>query len=380
MRELTTRQKEIATGLAIIVMVGGGLLAGEAALRLIQLARFGVARTVESSSAFYIDKESGLRMPRPNQQLGRIRINNLGFRGPDLDLEKPGSTCRIAFLGSSTTYDANAGEGENWPDQTAQLIGASLAGCAVDFVNAGVPGYSTAQMLRYYAARVDRLNPDLVVILPGDLEHDLDELAARRGFTIHRPQSSWLSRHSVLYAKMEKNIRIVRLQRAAFSHKGKLEAKPGEVTPAFEARLRQLVGLLVQQQRLVALVTISGQLRRGQTREQQVRAANTSLFYMPYMSIPDLLDMRDGYNDVIRRVAQESSVLLIDVAERIPGDRDYYADTAHFTAMGSREMARIVADALLAYRPLQTMLQQGGCSISPRQEVPLPENTAPGKS
>jgi lysophospholipase L1-like esterase len=370
--QLTTRQKEIVTGLVIIVMLGGGLLAGEVALRLIQLARFGVSKTVESSSAFYVDKESGLRMPRPSQQLGRIRINNLGFRGPDLSPEKPKGTFRIAFLGSSTTYDANAGEGENWPHQTTRLLSESIAGCAVDFVNAGVPGYSTAQMSRYYKARVARLNPDLVVILPGDLEHDLDELAARRGLATYRPQTDWLSRHSVLYAKMEKNFRIVRLQRAAFSRKGKLVAKPGDVTPAFETRLRQLVGLLVQQRRLVALVTISGQLRREQPREQQVKAANTSLYYMPYMAIPDLLIMRDSYNDVIRGVAREFSVLLIDVADKIPGDRNCYADTAHFTPAGSMEMARLVSGTLGVFQPLREWMEGNGCAPPGRQMDRLP--------
>src|SRR5918998_2099384 len=98
------RKHEILTGLILLGLTFGMFLVGELGLRFVQLARFGVQDSVEESSAFYRDPATGLRLIRPNQKLGQVRINNLGLRGPDVAVNKPMGVVRLLFLGSSTTY------------------------------------------------------------------------------------------------------------------------------------------------------------------------------------------------------------------------------------------------------------------------------------
>lgn len=331
------------------------------AIRMMQLSKFGVERDLESSGNFYVEESTGLRLPRPDRMLGRVRINNLGFRGPDIEPKKNETTFRIAFLGSSTTYDPNSPEGKNWPERVADKLGEAVEGCTVDFVNAGQPGYSTEQMLKYYATHISALEPEVVAILPGDINKDLDAQAIEKGFSATHFEPSWLGKVSVLAAKLEKNFQIIKLQRAGHVRAGKLNVDIVPLVNAFSKRLSALVLGVKSNGVPVALITLSGQLRRDQSEKRQAEAANTSLFYLPYIAIPDLIAVREAYNIEINRVAEDLDALVVDGDEVIPGDRRHYADALHFTPVGSEAMAERVVERLLASASVRDALNTRGC-------------------
>ena len=91
---------------------------------------------------------------------------------------------------------------------------------------------------------------------------------------------------------------------------------------------------------LVALASLSTQVRRSQSPEEQAESTETSIYYMPFMSVDSLIDSYEWYNDVIRDVAAKTDVLLIGDEHRIPGD------SVHFTYKGSAVMAARVTAAL----------------------------------
>ncbi len=342
----STRKYEIYTGLFIILIMGGGLLTGELGLRVTQLAKYGVSQNVEKSDAFYKDKNTGLRRIKPNQNLGKIRINSLGFRGPDIEKDKPDGTFRVAFLGSSTTYDAYSAEEKNWPHKTILLMKDKNSSCTIDFVNAAQPGHYTDQMLKHYKHFVATTQPDLVIILADDFNHDLNILASEQGLDQYGEKNSWLSDNSVLFAKLEKNYRVIQLQRNAFNHTNKLDISKWKIGQSFKKRLRELVHSIKKDGRHVALITNSSQLRKEQTKFEQLQAGNTALFYMPYIALQDLIKVRMQYNEVIREVAVAEDLILVDGEDDIPGDREHFIDTAHFTEVGANKMAHRVAQGL----------------------------------
>jgi len=119
---LTPRQKEIATGLTILLVAGLAFGAGEAALRIVQMTKFGTPTTVEESAKFAIDAVTGLRLPVPGSTHGRIHYNSLGFRGPELQVPKPHGVLRIAYLGSSTTLDPYSSDSESWTAVATEFL------------------------------------------------------------------------------------------------------------------------------------------------------------------------------------------------------------------------------------------------------------------
>jgi len=356
-----TRRYEILTGLVILGLAFGSFFVGEIGLRVIQFVKFGVQKDVESSSAFYTDEKTGLRLIRPNQQLGRIRINNLGYRGPDVPAKKPAGVIRFVFMGSSTTYDAASPEGRNWPHLTVSLIAKALPHCRFDFINAGQPGFGTETIMRLYDARLRRLEPDIAVILPGDINQDLDWLTAQQGFDTVHYRPSALAELSVLWAKVEKNFRIIELQRNAFSRKGKVRLELPLLTDRFSGRLSKLTSMLRKDGVTAVVAKIGSRLRPGQSQQDQIQAANSAMFFMPKVALPDMIATRLGFNRVIETVAPRTGFDVLDSALNIPPDLTHYTDSIHFTPEGSALMAKATAAEMLASPHVRKRLAERGC-------------------
>jgi hypothetical protein len=361
---LSERRKELVTGFLIIGIMAGGWGLGEALLRVLQHGQFGTATKGERSAQFYRDQQTGLRLPVPNSTRGKIHINSLGFRSPEIPVLKPPGTVRLAFLGSSTTYDVYVDNASTWPHLVTQAIQVAYPSCRVDYINAGVPGFSSPHMLTYYRAYVSKLEPDIVVWLPTDTSVALSNLARRKHVHAGLPvQPSWLAQHSELWAKFEKNVQVVKLQRAAFFPHGKLAFTYEELTAALRPELEAIAVQVTQDQRLLAIATVAEQLRGEQDRQEQQRAAGTALYIMPFMSIPGILKARQYHNEVIASVARASNAILIEGHEQIPGTSVYYADTSHFKPAGSRLMAERVSGVLLRAPAVRQLFaaRQGLC-------------------
>jgi hypothetical protein len=86
---LSGRKRELVTGFLVLGIMALGWGVGEALLRFVQRGQFGTAAHVERSVQFYRDQQTGLRLPVPNSTQGKIRLNSLGFRSPEIAVPKP---------------------------------------------------------------------------------------------------------------------------------------------------------------------------------------------------------------------------------------------------------------------------------------------------
>lgn len=330
-------------GLALL----GTLALVEAAVRVRQWARYGT-----TSGTFYQlseDPGSGLMIPTPGHEVGVIRVNSLGFRGPELEVPKPAGRLRIAFLGGSTTFCAEAPSAELvWPNLMVAGLRRLYPELDVDLVNAGCAGYSTRESLLNLEHRVAPLQPDVIVIYHGtnDLTQDSRELAAARG--LYDPESkeaSWLSRHWLTWYLIEKNLRY-RARKGESAAKKLLEFDPVAVCQPFRERLTALVREAQQVAPVVCVVTFSIRGRRGETTEQLRSAMASSLYYMPFLSIESLLDGFDEVNRVIREVARGTGAILVEGELEIPGDGLHFNDSVHFLGPGLELQAQRVLEGL----------------------------------
>jgi lysophospholipase L1-like esterase len=354
--------------LAAFVAVVTALLAAaaEAFVRVRQYVAYGRLWGVEET--YRVDPESGLRTPIPGADFGTIRINSLGFRGPEIEVPKPSSTLRLAFLGASTTYCAEASTNDaTWPHLVWQDLSRRWPDVRFDYVNGGVPGYGVADSLKNLQHRVRPLEPDVIVVYhaTNDLSANSFELAVRQGLVERRTEQelSWPAHYSLLWYLVEKNLMIRWRQAGAREAMGKLSFDPRELAQPFRADLTELLEASRESASLAAVITFSTRLRRDQDPADQVAAAVTSLYYMPYMSIDGLLEGFEAYNQTIREVAAETGALLIEAERAIPGDAVHFNDSVHFTDRGNTAMARRVADALAdssAFVRLVESRRQGG--------------------
>ena len=133
---------------------------------------------------FTKDPQTHLRVPLASSNTGRIEVNSLGFRSPELTIPKPKNSIRLAFLGGSTTWCAEvSGNKYTWPYLVWDELQKTYPQVTFDFLNAGVPGYSTKESLITLESRVAQMNPDVIVVYhaTNDISYDSRNLARQKG-------------------------------------------------------------------------------------------------------------------------------------------------------------------------------------------------------
>ncbi|MBL8863341.1 MAG: SGNH/GDSL hydrolase family protein [Planctomycetes bacterium] len=340
------RTRKLLLAAAVLV---AGLLAVEAAARVRFYLQYGTFFRVHT---FAVDPASGLRIPPPSRDTGAIRIDERGFRGEGLDVPKPAGRVRLAFLGASTTFCAEASSNAaTWPSLVVAALRAAHPAADLDFVNAGVAGYVLDDLLKNLEHRVAPLAPDVVVIYEAtnDLTKWTRELAREQGvYTGHADGDSWLSETSLAWHLVEKNLLVRARQQQAASAAGRLVLDEARIVPPFRERLERLVARARELAPCVVLVTFAQAARAGQDAREREQACVTHAYYMPYISHAAVVQGFAAYNRVIREVARHQGVGLVEGEDTIPADRAHFADSVHFTDLGSRAQAQRVAAGLLA--------------------------------
>ena len=336
------------------------LLAAEAALRIRSEMKyggtfFGVDETYE------IDPATNLRIPIPNARFGPIRINSFGFRGPEITTEKPPGRLRIAFLGGSTTFCAEvSGNDMTWPALVAKALREHWPTLDIDYINAGVPGYTIRSLLPALEKRVAQFRPDIIVIYEAtnDLSANTFELAHEQGIAAKHQEENigWLGRHSLLVYLIAKNLEVMQLQREAATPSRKIKLDMARLDAEFRQDYINLVVASQKVANIVVAVTFSPRLRPRESPEESLEASATAFYYMPYMTVDDLLTGYAHYNQVIRDVSKSYGTLLVGDEYAIPPDAKNYADSVHFTDAGSMAMADRVAKVLIGSPAVQAFV------------------------
>ena len=296
------------------------------------------------------DSQSGLKIPVPRQQRGVIRTDSRGFRNPELEVPKPEGRIRLAFLGASTTFCAEVSSNEkSWPHLVREALSNEYPDLVFDYVNAGVPGYNVESSLVNLEKRVKELDPDVIVIYhaTNDLSKDTrDQAYAQGAFQGQAVEPSWLARHSVAWYWIEKNLEVSLRQRRAATHPAAFAFDSRTLSAEFGLRLTQLIEASTKTAPVVAVATFSHKMRRDQSPELQLKNSNTSLYYMPYMTVDKLFEGFEAYNRAIEDVSSSTGVVLISGEYHVPGDDIYFSDSIHFKDAGSQLMAKRVFEAL----------------------------------
>jgi hypothetical protein len=253
----------------------------EAGVRIRQWSRYGAVFSVNN---FSNDSKSGLRVLTPGETKGTrtdIRINSLGFRSPELEVPKALTRVRLAFLGSSTLCAEGSSNEATWPHLVWSGLKATFLDLEFDYVNAGVSGYDVEDGILNLEHRVKGLKPDVIVIYEAenDLSHGTRMLASAQGIYQGRPVSqSWLVQSSVLWfggkAAADPRASARRRERAETA---RLRARPA--LASFRGETHRACSASQGVAPVVAVATFTHKFRPGQSKEEQLKAANTSLYY-----------------------------------------------------------------------------------------------------
>jgi lysophospholipase L1-like esterase len=167
--------RSIARKLALValaVLVAFALL--EVGFRAVRFATSFTARPrlMYGSHHLYIGHPYTRTALRPgavfNSRTEGVRVNSLGWRGPEVARPKPAGTLRLFALGGSTVFGfAMRRDEDAWPAQLEAVLRARHVGRTLEVVNGGVPGATTADALIRLELLATEIEPDVAILYEG---------------------------------------------------------------------------------------------------------------------------------------------------------------------------------------------------------------------
>jgi hypothetical protein len=315
-----------------------------------------------------------------------LATNRFGYRGPDISLEKPPRTIRIACLGGSTTV-CGPGLAHSYPELLEHFLdlwGATLEPpVAFDVINTGRDGIGAADIAAVLRYEVLPLSPDYVLYYEGANDFDprsvvdVKDPKARfrrppRG-VVPRDRAVGSSEGNVLdhlsdYSAVCERIRILK---EATLYTGKEAPKPPQefVLPGGVKETEPDIRLVKEALNLGRILEALGSIRQDMERAggkmllatfrwhvqdgmvlDPARHRSLYIYLNRYwwpISYANMRRAADFQNRVYTAWAAENGVDLIDVSGKMPVESDLFFDAIHMVDLGVRIQAWIAFRALI---------------------------------
>ena len=278
-----------------------------------------------------------------------VTTNRAGLRGPELRTRQE-NTWRILLLGDSQTWGFGVDDDETYAINLEALLQEQFPELDIQVLNGGVPGYGTVDQLHFLQARIEKLDPDLVVVQFLSV-NDLQENRA--------PANEWativdgLLAHRDPAAGEEAMPTLERVQRwlKGHSHLARLVL---DVSGYWATR----AGLLAD------VDSLWGEDFTDEDRQKGIRnlveiaetaaAHSAETLFLYTTAQVDILPATYSpprSRGVVAAAAQQGNVVWIDgsaaLSQHPRKESLYYAQNGHWTAAGHRAIAEIVAAAII---------------------------------
>jgi peptidoglycan/LPS O-acetylase OafA/YrhL len=275
-----------------------------------------------------------------------IRINNLGFRGPDLPRDR-GEAFRIVALGESQTFGPTLRDGEKpWPELLQDLFDRH-ASCSrkIEVINAGTEAYTLENNLERMRRDILPLKPDLILSTHG--MNGFFPFGLRR---VPEPNEPGVRpRASALIGRA-----VLTIERIAhdWHDRNSAQASAVALAPMSDAELmksryadeyRKLIALARDNGADIALADATMSVNESSPREVK------DFYGAVFKPIDDIIAANAAHNRMVKLIARDESAPLIDMAGGVDGvwDDDLYLDIVHFTEAGNERVAGLMFRALL---------------------------------
>ncbi len=267
-----------------------------------------------------------------------IEINNLGFRGPNIEIEK-GDSYRIFVLGESPTFGTMIRpEDTTWVRALEDFVAGNLV-CKrrVEVINAGTVGYNISNNIERLQRDIIPLQPDMIISYHGYnsfrmIDTDLVNLPTpplrrRRG--------------SLLISEFRFHLRLMAYNSAVT----RMADKP--MTPYSDEHAKKYEQLAeIAQINKITPVFATLSLAINSNSPQEVM----DFYGRVFRPIERILPAVAEHNRIVEQAARKTGAHFIDSRPGLDGewDRDYFIDIVHFTHNGAVKLAANMFESIAA--------------------------------
>jgi hypothetical protein len=262
-------------------------------------------------------------------------------------------------MGASETLGYYESPGKEYPAQLADTL--RVHGC-FEVLNTAVAGMSLPGQIQLWENWVSRFKPDVVLIYPTPtiyLGTEAPRFSSLPRGTTTRPKAQFAFRildrlqSKVEYPAFIQQRRIAK--RIAFETSNKpegwlFEKQPQDRLELLRAHLDSLVRSIRSRGALPVLATHAMRFQLPLSPQEQQLLSSWRQF-TPRATETTLLSFETGAADVVRQLAKENGVPLVDLAAFMTGKPPLFADFTHFTDTGAAVAASHMAEAIVKAIP-----------------------------
>ena len=283
-------------------------------------------------------------------------LNAQGFRGPEIRPDD--GQLRVVTYGASETFGIYEDPGREFPRDLERDLNADTTAGRFEVINAGIPGMRVGSGVTYLYDIGRDLHPRVVVIYPTPT-HYIGVTHPYCGRPVAPPEAPPGGLfESRLAEKVKDRLKgllpasgLTLLRRIGIAwtvRSGKvLDRVQPESLDALRADLQCALKAVRDDGAAPILVTHANRFGRTPRADDDYWLTGWRLQY-PRMRQSALLDLETRANDVIREVASQEQVQVVDAAAALSGDPENFADHVHFTNTGADKMALLLSRAVIA--------------------------------
>ena len=307
---------------------------------------------------------------------GHVTIDQFGFRDSSIQsIEKPDGELRIIAWGGSTTECIYLDDSETWPTLLHHKLRSRNQ--SIQVINAGRSGDTTRDHIALLSQRLIVFEPDVVLFLVGinDLtlqaRPDYSPIRADSRSIVDLPRPSLRTMISSSVRSVSQIARrIVHVKRGTIKkdrrgnpvqdlagrwiaeQRQKLRGLPtGSLDlasfprPEYEENVRTLIGICRAHGAMPVLISQPTIWGAPPGDWEAILWVNLQERHIPHAQLNTALGK---YNDVLRSLAAELHVPLIDLAKTLPKTTEFFYDDDHYTVQGAQEVAQQIAHSIVS--------------------------------
>ena len=294
-------------------------------------------------------------------------LNNVGFRGDDLELQKNSNEFRIFLVGGSTTECLFIDDKKSIESQLQEKLSIHQErGIEVKVFNAGKSGDISTDHLAIISHRINHLEPDLVVLYLGinDLRRTLSNYNYIQ-FPERKKNKDTVKDFLVAYSQLMR--RYVIVKNDAFLNENQIviqhesnyselikkasslpiiDSIPEFSTRFFENNLKSIVGICEHNDIQLILVT---QATTWNTKASKILKNYHWMTATENQMRFNEISLEKGMNrinDEIRKLAKEKRLPILDLERIIPKSEDYFYDDCHFNNNGVAYYGHLLSEII----------------------------------
>jgi lysophospholipase L1-like esterase len=337
------------------LLAGVCLLTLEVAARVDDWLTYGapLLGTYNIDQLFQVTPE-GLRGV-PHGRYAKWQLNAQGYRGPEVRSDS--GQIRVVTYGASETFGIYENPGQEFPRVLERDLNATGDGAGFEVVNAAMPGMRVGSGVSYLQEIGAQLHPQVVIIYPTPTHY----------IGVTRPYCGRTAQTASVPPPQPPELRVLQkardrlkevLPRAAltwvreagigWSNRGRvvLDRVAPESLEAFRADLLCAIRASREIGAVPIVMTHANRFAPTARPDDAYWLTGWRLQY-PELRQSGLLALEKSANAVVRSVAQEQGVPLVDASAVLSGDPGSFADHAHFTDLGSKRVADLLTVAVL---------------------------------